>query len=136
MKQDQLQAQAVFQRPVKYIENVFGPDVRPDYSKMDLDVQDSFLPKYGKDRIFKGSLPYTTSPKLYRNVQDRMIPEETRISKVCWNDALADSGPWYLRHWQIWDGVPFLPTTGDVAKDPRYGKMTNDFTRDYVTKGL
>lgn len=90
-------------------------------------------PELKKDiRPFVGQLPYATTPKSYVNPMLQMIPEQTRTSRVCFNEALENSGPWYLRHWQIWDYAPFLPSMGDVTKDPRYGIQTKGFTTDYL----
>jgi len=83
-------------------------------------------------RPFEGQLPYSTVPKNYLNPGMQMIPEQTRVSKVCFNEALDNSGPWYLRHWTIFDYAPFLPSVGDVSKDPRYGIQTKGFLTDYM----
>lgn len=137
--QDQSQVQAVVQKPVKYIENVWGQAIRTDPRNKSYQVQQSFLPQtYGKERMNTGSLPFNTSPKLRRQVTDRMIPEGTKMmwSRSCWNECLNNAGPWYLRHWQIWDYAPFLPTNGDVSLDPRYGMDTKKFTESYkVSRG-
>ena len=92
-------------------------------------------PELKKDiRPFEGQLPYSTTPRSYLNPAMQMVPQQTRIanSRVCFNEALDNSGPWYLRHWQIWDNAPFLPSVGDVTKDPRYGIQTKGFTTDYM----
>lgn len=132
-KQDQLQVQAIVQKPIKYMENVWGQDIRHDKNKRDFETEMSFWPKFGRDRLVTGSLPYTTSPRLRKNPFDRMMPTDTRISKVCWNEALNQAGPHYLRYWPIFDHVPFAPSSGDVTKDPRYGMDTRRFTQPYVT---
>lgn len=132
--QDQTQIQAVVQRPIKYVENVFGQDIRVDPRLKNYDVEMSFHPKqFGRERMNLGSLPYTTSPRLRRNMSDRMIPEDTKLmwSRSCWNECLNAAGPWYLRHWQIWDYAPFLPKGGNVALDPRYGAYTKTFTEPF-----
>jgi len=91
------------------------------------------VPELKKDvRPFVGQLPYTTTPKSYIDPGHRMIPESTQVSRVCFNEALDNSGPFYLRHWQIWDYAPFLPSNGDVGKDPRYGIQTKGFTTEYM----
>jgi hypothetical protein len=129
--QDQLQVQALVQKPVKYIENYWGQALRTDPRNKNFDLEMSFWPKFGRDQMNLGSLPYSTAPRLLKRPLDRMLPTFTALecSKPCWNEALAQSGPWYLRHWQIWDNAPFLPTNGDVTKDPRYGVNTRQFTK-------
>lgn len=137
--QDQSQVQAVFQKPIKYIENVWGQDIKTDPRNKNYDVQMSFYPKqFGTERMNTGSLPYNTSPRLRKQVGERMIPEGTKMmwSRSCWNECLNNAGPWYLRHWQIWDYAPFRPTGGNVALDPRYGIDTRKFTEPYkVSRG-
>ena len=138
-KQDMTQVQAIIQKPVKYLENVFGQDIRADPRNRDYDVQMSFYPKhFGVERMNTGALPYATSPRLRRNPTDRMMPidTKTRFSRACFNECLNSAGPHYLRYWPIWDHMPFLPTGGDVALDPRYGANTKQFTEPYlVTRG-
>lgn len=136
--QDQFQVQALIQKPIKYVENLWGQSIRVDKSKVDFDTEMSFWPKFGKDRLNMGSLPYTTSPRLKKNIADRIIPVDTQLgcSRACTNEALAQAGPWYLRHWQIWDYAPFKPTSGDVTRDPRYGVNTRQFTKPYRTSGI
>jgi len=133
-KQDQTQVQAVFQKPIKFIENYWGQDVRADPRNRNYDVEMSFWPRFGRDRMNVGSLPYTTSPKMLRNPVDRMMSEPTKMgfSRACFNECVNRSGPWYLRHWQIWDYAPLPPTNGDVSKDPRYGMDTRQFTEPYL----
>jgi hypothetical protein len=80
---------------------------------------------------WQGQLPYSTTPRTYENPMLQMIPEPTRVSRVCFNDALEKSGPWYLRSWQPWENAPFLPSVGDVTKDPRFGEQTKGFTTEY-----
>lgn len=132
--QDMSQVQAVVQKPVKYLENVFGQDIRTDARMRNYDVEASFFPKqFGTDRMNVGALPYATAPRLKRKPTDRMVPIDTksRFSRVCWNDCIDNAGPHYLRWWQIWDYAPFLPTNGDIALDPRYGLDTKKFTEPY-----
>jgi hypothetical protein len=105
-----------------------------DYSSVNFDAEQSFRSnennlKKGL-RPWSGQLPYR-STKSFVNPGTRMIPESTRSSRVCFNDALANSGPWYLRQWPIWDHLPFLPSVGDVTKDPRYAVQTKGFTTEY-----
>lgn len=93
----------------------------------------STAPELKKDvRPFVGQLPYATTPKTWVNPMIQMIPEQTRVSRVCFNEALDNSGPFYLRQWQIWDYAPFLPSAGDVTQDPRYGIQTKGFTTEYL----
>ena len=135
--QDQFQVQALVQKPIKYIENYWGQELRRQ-KQTDLENEMSFWPKFGKDRLNMGSLPYTTSPRLKKNISDRIIPMDTQLgcSKACWNEALAQAGPWYLRHWQIWDNAPIKPSAGDLSKDPRYGVQTRQFTKPYKSNGV
>ena len=108
-----------------------------DFSSAAFDAEQTFLRTRSgvrKDRRsqFQGQLPYATTPKQWIMPQKQMIPETTRISRACFNEALDESGPFYLRHWQIWDYAPFLPSNGDVTQDPRYGMQTKGFTTDYI----
>src|SRR6478609_2746692 len=132
--QDQSQPQAVIQKPIKYIEDYYGQAMRVDHTKVNLDWEMENWPKFGKDRMNSGSLPYTASPRYRRNMSDRMIPEDTKMSwsRSCWNECLNQAGPWYLRHWQIFDYAPFVPTLGDIVADPRYGTVyTKKTTQTY-----
>lgn len=131
--QDQTQPQVIVQKPVKYIENVYGRDIRSDKSKKNYDVESSFqTTSFGKDRMIQGSLPFATSPRLKRNVTDRNLPVNTTISRVCFNDCLNEGGRFHDRYWVDWNNHAFLPTTGDVTKDPRYGENTRSFTKPYL----
>ena len=136
--QDQSQAQAVIQKPVKYIENYYGQAMRVDRTKVNMELEMANWPKFGQERMNTGSLPYTGSPRYRKNLSDRLIPEDTKMmwSRSCWNECLNQAGPWYLRHWQIWDYAPFVPTAGNVVTDPKYGGInTKEFTKSYkVTK--
>src|SRR6476619_6216067 len=38
-------------------------------------------------RPFEGQLPFSTTPRSYLNPGMQMIPEQTRVSKVCFNEA-------------------------------------------------
>lgn len=88
--------------------------------------------KRSTDR-WEGQLPYSTTPKAYGTPGLQMIPQSTRIDAVCFREALDNSGPFYLRHWQIWDNAPFLPSGGDVSLDPKYHSMqTKGFTSSYL----
>lgn len=115
--------------------NPFQDFHRQDFSTVNFNAEQDFRYK-AKDnkkdvRPFVGSLPFRTTPMSKIMPTHRMIPESTRVSRVCFNDALEQSGPFYLRQWPIWDHLPFLPSTGDVSKDPRYGQQTKGFTTEY-----
>lgn len=134
-RQDMAQIQAVIQKPIKYIENYYGQDIRMDPRNRNYDVEMSFWPTFGRERMNVGALPYSTAPRLRRQPTDRMMPMDTksRFSRACWNECLNSAGPYYLRHWQIWDYAPFLPSRGDVSIDPRYtGVTTKSFTEPYL----
>lgn len=136
--QDMSQVQAVIQKPVKFIENVWGQDVKVDPRKRNFDVEMSFWPKFGRDRMNVGAFPYAGAPRMRKKVHERMIPESTKLtySRACFNECVNAAGPNYLRYWQIWDYAPFLPTNGNIALDPRYGMDTKRFTQPYrVSKG-
>ena len=123
-------------KPIRYVENVYGVDIRHDPNKRDLRVEAALLPQqYGRDPLINGSLPYNTSPRLRRTPLQQMIPRDTRVPQSILKEALAQSGPFYLRRWQIWDNAPFLPSTGDVALDPRYGSDTRRFTSSFKSRG-
>lgn len=124
---------AIIEKPVKYIENYWGQEIRVDRGKVDVEKEMEWWPKFGHDRMNVGSLPYTTSPRYRRNMSNRMISEDTRLtfSRACWNECLNQSGPWYNRYWQIWDYVPFVPSYGDITKDPKIGIYTKSFTESY-----
>lgn len=112
---------AQVEKPIKLIENVFGKDIRVDPMGKNYDVAATFKQQsFGRDRMMTGSLPYATSPRLKRTPVQRMVPMDTRVPRGEWNEALARSGPFYYRHWQIWDNAPFLPSRGDITLDPRY----------------
>ena len=113
-----------------------APWQQDDFPSQSFAAEQAFMstaPELKKDvRPFTGQLPYATTPRSYMNPGMQMIPETTRVSKVCFNEALENSGPFYLRRWQIWDYAPFLPSIGDVTKDPRYGIQTKGFTTEYM----
>ena len=112
---------AQVEKPIKLIENVFGKDIRVDPKNIDQDVAASFKREsFGRDRMLTGSLPYATPPRLKREPLQRMVPMDTRVPRGEWNEALARAGPFYYRHWQIWDYAPYVPSNGDVTLDPRY----------------
>jgi len=132
--QDQTQVQAVVQKPIKYVENYWGQAIRTDPRNKNYDIEASFGPKqFGVARMNEGSLPFTTSPRLRKQTGERMMPEGTKFlwSRSCWNECVNSAGPWYYRHWQIWDYAPFLPTSGNVSLDPRYGANTRQFTEPF-----
>ena len=126
---------AIYQKPVQFVENVFGQAQTAEMRNKNMDFDQLGKYKYEsniRDRGFQGQLPMNTSPRLWSDgTQERMIPENTRVSKVCFNKALDESGPFYLRRWQIWDYAPLLPSIGDVTKDPRFGQQTRSFLTEY-----
>ena|SRR5947209_2721856 len=78
-------------------------------------------------------MPYVTTGRRIDPMNNKLVPESTREGDltVQFNEAVDNSGPFYLRHWQIWDNAPFLPSAGDVSQDPRYGIQTKGFTAEY-----
>lgn len=84
---------------------------------------------------YEGQLPMHTTPRLckFNQMESRIEPETTRgVSPRCsFNERVEAQGPFYLRHWQIFDNAPFLPSEGDVTKDPRYSVMTKGHSADY-----
>ncbi len=129
---------AQVEKPIKVIENIFGKDIRVDPRNKNEDVAASFKHRsFGQDRMMTGSLPYATSPRLKRAPLQRMVPMDTRVPRGEWNEALARAGPFYYRHWQIWDNAPFLPSNGDLALDPRYNSnQMRPSTTTLKTRGL
>lgn len=131
-RQESAVAKSITPNLINNFDNSF---INKDYGTFNIDEEQklrAITPQLKRDlRPFTGQLPYHTTPKTWENPQLYMIPETTRVSNVCFNDALYKSGPWYLRHWQIWDNAPFLPSSGDVTKDPRYGMQTKSFTTEY-----
>lgn len=113
-----------------------APWQKDDFAEKNFAAEQTFRstgPELKKDvKPFVGQLPYSTTPRSYTYPVMQMVPEQTRVSRVCFNEAVENSGPWYLRHWQIWDNAPFLPSLGDVTKDPRYGIQTKGFTTEYM----
>ena len=79
-------------------------------------------------------LPYSVgSRRTFVNPNLYMIPETTQVSRSCFNEALNNSGQFYLRWWTPFDNAPFLPSNGDTDKDPRYlGVQTKSFTSEYL----
>lgn len=84
-----------------------------------------------KYESWQGQLPYATTPRQIDPNHTQWIPEDTRVSRVCMNEAIEKSGPFYLRQWPIWDNLPYLPSAGDVNLDPRYAIQTKTFTTEY-----
>lgn len=116
--------------------NDFSGFINADYTNENLEAENKFRysqlsGKKGWQRPYSSQLPYRTTPKTYIQPEYQMIPESTRMSRVCFNEALDKSGPFYLRQWPIWDNAPFLPSVGDVTKDPRYGMQTKSFLTEY-----
>ena len=126
---DQYKVRSIVQKPIKYVENMFGQAIRHDVKNRNMETEMSFWPKFGKERLNTGNLPYSTTPRL-NSTERPELPIDTRVSRVCWNEAVAQAGPYYLRHWPLWDGAPFQPSIGDVSKDPRFGgSHTRQFTQ-------
>lgn len=112
---------AQISKPLKIVENVFGPAVRIDPKGRDDGVAASLKPQtFGRTQMNTGSLPYSTTPRLRNPPLDRPVPVDTRVPQGEWNEAVARAGPFYARHWQIWEHAPYLPSRGDVSLDPRY----------------
>lgn len=119
--------------------DVFGTLMDNDYSAVNFEADQRFkssvsgVKQNKKSQQFEGQLPYRTTPRSWENrpTPTQMVPEVTQVSKVCFNEALDNSGPWYLRHWPLWENAPFLPSIGDVSKDPRYAIQTKGFTTEY-----
>ena len=126
----------VNEKPIKYLENFYGQAIRVDSGNKNRDVEDSFYPKFGKDKMNMQQLPNTTSPRLRNTPLNRMIPQDTRVSRTCQNEAIAQAGPFYLRHFPIWENAFMLPSSGDLSKDPRYGASTKKFTTSVTTRRL
>ena len=78
-------------------------------------------------RPFQGQLPFQNTAFAYNidAIRNEPIVTKYKGQKVIFNDALHESGPFYLRQWPIWDNFPILPTCGDVTLDPRYSIQTN-----------
>lgn len=115
--------------------NLWGELMRDDYSTVNFDADNRFkfnAPQNKKDvKPYVGSLPHKTTPKTYELPQLQMIPETTRVSKVCMNDAINNAGPWYLRQWPRFQDFPFKPSLGDISRDPRYGLITRNESVEY-----
>jgi len=130
--QDQIQA--ITSEPVRYLENVWGQDIHTDKKNQDHDTSTDL--RFGKrDQRYQKSdqLPYQTSARSYDTPELQLIPQQTRVNRVCLNDQYDRDGPAYLRTFQIWDNAPIKPSAGDVTKDPRYGVLTKSFTTSYTT---
>jgi hypothetical protein len=108
-------------KPLRVVENVFGPSLRADPKNQNQDVSDALKPQsFGRDKLNMGSLPYSTAPRLRRTPLQQLVPINTRVPPGEWKEAIARAGPFYYRYWPIWDTMPFLPSRGDVSLDPRY----------------
>lgn len=125
-------------KPMKLLENVFGRDIRADQSCRNPRAAEWLKPAMtARTQMHGGTLPYATSPRLKRAPLQRLTPEDTRVPRGEWNEALARAGPFYDRWWQIWDYAPFKPSNGDIALDPRYNSnQMRCFTSGYKTRGL
>ncbi|RKP33268.1 hypothetical protein BJ085DRAFT_31414 [Dimargaris cristalligena] len=114
----------------------FGSPQIADYGKRNFDTEQAFRDTAPSSqsgvRQFSGQLPYATTPRSFENPMTKIIPQPTKMGKVCFNDALDKAGPFYLRQWQIWENAPFIPSLGDVTKDPRYAIQTKGFTTEYT----
>ena len=132
--QSQAQAQAVFQSPVKDVQNVWGPQQRASWesSQQRIDASSELRPQNYQRKFrnsYSGQLPYATMGATPGYGQ--MVPETTKASRVCINKS-EEATPFYERYWPIVDHQPILPTIGDVDADPRYkARMTKTFTTEY-----
>jgi len=132
MRQEAAAIPVVYEKPVKYLENVWGQDVRMDPKNRSYDMSEFLKPKnFGgvRDTKVGGSMPFLTTPKLRFNRMDRMIPEETFVSSVCLKEELDNRGPWYNTYLPPVDLWPIKPTRGDITKEPKY---IQDYTKRRV----
>ena len=130
--QDTAQVAVVREKPVKYLENVWGQSIRSDPKFMSYDMNERLHPKNFsrvRDRYVGGALPYRTTPKLIFNRNDRMIPEDVHVSTVCLKEERYAHGPWYKTYFPPVDLWPVPPTSGDITKDP---KFLQDYTRNFT----
>ena len=116
--------------------NEFSADISSDFSNInyEADSQLRYTKPDNKRDVprYSTQLPYLTTPHMVSTSNQQMIPKVGQFSRICFNDALAKSGPFYLRSWQIWDNAPFLPSLGDVTKDPtRMAEQTKGFSTEY-----
>jgi hypothetical protein len=119
--QSSAQVQAVYQRPVKEVENVFGQRNRTDYTA---DVANDLRPKsYGPrfSQPYSEQLPHAGQGVRWSTGQ--LIPEPTRTTRVAMNKAFEDT-PYYERKWEPVEHLPVLPTIGNIDADPRYHSLS------------
>lgn len=113
------------------------PDFTRGLTQQDYQVyknQLSFPKETKRDtRPFSGQLPYHTTSKQfnYQGYRPKIAMLTTpKGNSVCFNTQLAQT-PFYNRSWQPFENMPFVPSTGDVFKDPRYSQTTNNFSNEY-----
>ena len=125
----------IHQKTIKYMENMWGQEVRPDYKKKDYEREYNMHPRNFsniRDPMLSGSLPYATTPRLYFNRNDRMLPTETRDSSIAKKMSLENSSPWYTHYWPVVETWPILPSRGDITQEPMYNQRhTRSFTKTY-----
>jgi len=65
-------------KPIINVENVFGRDIQLNKAERDINVENGFFPQFGQDRKITGAVPVSHGvPKLYYNLNDRLIPDYT-----------------------------------------------------------
>lgn len=118
-------------------ENLFGRDLVLNKQFCDIDTSNSFYyPNRGKNDMIKskyesnrGQLPMTCSPKLYRNIADRNLPEMTFGKREYLLRDKYNDIPFYTYSWPIFDYTPIKPKGGNTDIDPsRFGMSTRNFT--------
>lgn len=126
-QQSTAQVQAVYQRPVKEVQNVFGARNRVDYSGTGDMRPTSYGPRF--QQSYSEQLP--SAGQSVRYSYDQMVPEPTRITRVCMNKTF-ESVPFYERSFPIVDAFPVKPTMGEIGDDPRYKMIsTKTNTSEY-----
>lgn len=130
--QNQAQAQAVYQRPIKEF-SYYGLQQVPQEMR-NVDTENSLRPQ-SFERKFQyqksEQLPYATMPFSRKgHTLESALPTKA-VNRVCINEKELQV-PFYERYWQIWDYTPVKPTCGDVTQDPRYNaEITKTFTAQY-----
>lgn len=127
-----------YQTDTNMFQEFLSNDAQDRVAEAQIRKDNTSVKKDARRTQWQGQLPYQTSTRTRENSNVQLIPESTKGHdiKVCFNDALDKSGPFYLRHWQIWDSAPFLPSFGDVTKDPtRTMQQTKGFTTEYKKIG-
>lgn len=117
----QSQPSAIFQRPVKDVQNVFGRPERTQWedSSSRIDANSDMRPKTFDApfrRPYSGPLP---SFNAFVASSGQMVGETTRISRIETNE-IEQTVPFYERYWPILQGQPIQPSIGDIDSDPRY----------------